>query len=95
MNPTEKLSVAVGASNNYNKTKYSLQSAFKLIIFHRKYKASIDWQLPKTVFLSTEFTYTINSQRAAGFNTKVPIWKCQHQQTNAELQPRRIKIQRC
>jgi Outer membrane protein beta-barrel family len=30
--------------------------------------------LPKLFFFSTEFTYTINNQRAAGFNTQVPIW---------------------
>jgi hypothetical protein len=40
----------------------------------QEYSTSFDWQLPKLFFLSTEFTYTINSQRTAGFNTKVPIW---------------------
>jgi hypothetical protein len=39
-----------------------------------EYNASVDWQLPKTFFLSTDFTYTVNSQRAEGYNAKIPIW---------------------
>jgi hypothetical protein len=74
MNPTEKLNIAIGAGFNYNKTKYSLQSALNTNYLSQEYNASIDWQMPKGFFFSTDFTYTINSQRAADFNTKVPIW---------------------
>jgi hypothetical protein len=74
MNPTEKLNIALGAGINYNKTKYSLQSALNTNYLSQEYNASIDWQMPKGFFFATDFTYTINSQRAAGFNTKVPIW---------------------
>ena len=74
MNPTEKLNIAVGAGINYNKTKYSLQSALNTNYLSQEYNASFDWQMPKGFFFATDFTYTINSQRAAGFNTKVPIW---------------------
>jgi hypothetical protein len=74
MNPTEKLNITFGAGFNYNKTKYSLQSALNTNYLSQEYSASIDWQMPKQFFFSTDFTYTINSQRAAGFNTKVPIW---------------------
>jgi Outer membrane protein beta-barrel family len=74
MNPTDKLNIAMEAGINYNKTKYSLQSALNTNYLSQEYTASIDWQMPKQFFFSTDFTYTINSQRAAGFNTKVPIW---------------------
>jgi hypothetical protein len=74
MNPTEKLNIALGAGINYNKTKYSLQTALNTNYLSQEYSASIDWQLPRQFFFSTDFTYTINSQRAAGFNTKVPVW---------------------
>ena len=74
MNPTEKLNVTVGAAYSYRKTKYSLQSALNSNYLSQEYNTSLDWQMPKGFFLSTDFTYTINSQRAAGFNTKVPIW---------------------
>ena len=34
----------------------------------------INWQLPRSFYFNTAFNYTINSQRASGFNTKVPLW---------------------
>jgi hypothetical protein len=87
MNPTEKLNIAAGASYNYNKTKYSLQSALNTNYLSQEYSASIEWQMPKLFFFSTDFTYTINSQRAAGFNTKVPIW-------NASISKQMLKYNR-
>ncbi len=30
--------------------------------------------MPKRFFLSTDFTYTVNSRRAEGFNSKIPLW---------------------
>ncbi|MBI3139014.1 MAG: TonB-dependent receptor [Sphingobacteriales bacterium] len=74
MNPTEKLSLAMGAGFSYNNTKYSLQPGFNTDYFSQEYSASADWQLPKGFFFSTDFTYTVNSQRAAGYNLKVPLW---------------------
>ncbi len=74
MNPTDKLNISMVAGVSYNKTKYSLQSALNTNYLSQEYNASVDWQLPKQFFLSTDFTYTVNSQRAAGFNLKTPIW---------------------
>jgi hypothetical protein len=74
MNATEKLNITIGVNMNYNKTKYSLQSALNNNYLSQEYNTSFDWQLPKQFFLSTDFTYTVNSQRSAGFNTQIPIW---------------------
>lgn len=74
MNPDEKLNIGVGAGINYNNTKYSLQSALNANYLSQEFNASIDWEMAKGFFFATDFTYTINSQRAAGFNTKVPLW---------------------
>jgi hypothetical protein len=74
MNPGEKLSLAVGAGYAFNNAKYSLESSQNNNYLSQQYEASVEWQLPKNFFFATEFTYTINSQRAAGFNTNVPIW---------------------
>ncbi|HWR33610.1 MAG TPA: outer membrane beta-barrel family protein [Chitinophagaceae bacterium] len=87
MNPTEKLNIAVGAGLNYNKTKYSLQSVLNTKYLSQEYDASMDWEMPKGFFFSTDFTYTINSQRANGFNTKVPLW-------NASLSKQVLKFNR-
>ena len=75
MNPTDKVNISLGSQLfDYNNTKYSLQSAMNNNYLSQEYNTSVDWQLPNSFFLSTEFTYTINSQRAAGFNSKIPIW---------------------
>jgi hypothetical protein len=87
MNPTEKLNIAVGAGINYNKTKYSLQSTLNTNYLSQEYSGSVDCEMPKGFFFSTDFTYTINSQRASGFNTKVPLW-------NASLSKQVLKFNR-
>lgn len=87
MNPTDKLNLSAGAGFNYNKTKYSLQSVLNTNYLSQEYNASFDWQMPKQFFLSTDFTYTINSQRATGFNIKVPLW-------NASISKQLLKYNR-
>ncbi len=87
MNPTEKISVALGAGINYNKTKYSLQPALNTNYLSQEFTASFDWEMPKGFYFSTDLMYTINSQRAAGFNTKVPIW-------NASISKQMLKFNR-
>ena len=74
MNPDDKLNLSLSSGLSYNKTKYSLQSSLNTNYLSQEYNASVDWQMPKGFFFATDFTYTINSQRAAGFNTKVPLW---------------------
>ncbi len=87
INPTDKLSLAVGAGINYNKARYSLASVPTNEYLSQEYTASIDWQLPKGFFFATDFMYTINSQRADGFNTKVPLW-------NASISKQMLKFNR-
>ena len=87
MNPTEKLNITVGAGINHNRTKYSQQAAQNTTYLSQEYTASVDWEMPKGFFFSTDFTYIINSQRAAGFNTKVPLW-------NASISKQMLKFNR-
>lgn len=87
MNPTDKLSFALSAGINYNKTRYSVASVPSNEYLSQEYNASIDWELPKGFFFATDFMYTINSQRAAGFNVKVPLW-------NASISKQMLKYNR-
>lgn len=70
----DKFDLTVGAGFTYNKAKYSLQSSLNNEYFTQNYSIDAGWQLPKNFYLSTDFRYTISSQRAAGFNAKVPLW---------------------
>ena len=85
--PNDKLSFSIGATYNVNSTHYSLPSSPDNNYLAQEYSTSVDWQLPKHFFLATEFTYTINSQRADGFNTNVPLW-------NASLSKQFLKYNR-
>jgi hypothetical protein len=87
MNPHKNLNLGLVAEWTYNKTKYSLPDITNTTYLQQEYGASVDWQLPKRFFLSTEFSYAINSQRAAGFNNKLPIW-------NASLSKQVLKLNR-
>lgn len=70
----DKFDLTVGAGFTYNKAKYSLQSSLNNSYFTQDYTIDAGWQLPKNFYLSTDFRYTISSQRSAGFNAKVPLW---------------------
>jgi len=87
MNPTNKLNLTLGAGFSRNRSNYSLQSALNNTYLSQEYIASADWELPKRFFVSTDFTYTINSQRSAGFNYKVPLW-------NASISRQMLKYNR-
>lgn len=87
MNPTAKLNIMLGAGINHNNTTYSLQPSFNNRYLSQEYTASLDWEMPKRFFFATDFSYVINSQRAAGFNVKVPLW-------NASISKQMLKFNR-
>lgn len=74
MSPTGKLDLSLNAGINYNTSKYSLQSSLNTTYFSQNYGADINWQLPKSFYFNTEFTYTVNNRLAEGFNLRVPLW---------------------
>ncbi|PWV56999.1 outer membrane beta-barrel protein [Chitinophaga sp. S165] len=74
LTPTDKLDLSLRAGFNYYNTTYSLQSALNTSYFSQQYEGEFNWQLPADFLLSTSFTYTVNSQRADGYNTSVPLW---------------------
>lgn len=87
MNPTAKLNIMLGAGINHNNTTYSLQPSFNNTYLSQEYTASLDLEMPKGFFFATDFSYVINSQRAAGFNVKVPLW-------NASISKQMLKFNR-
>ena len=71
---SDKFDLTMSSGFTYNKAKYSLQSSLNNNYLTQDYGIDIGWQLPKNFYLSTDFRYTINSQRSEGFNAKVPLW---------------------
>lgn len=74
INALAKLDISLTAGINYYRTEYSLQDDLNTEYLNQQYGTEINWQLPKRFYFNTEFTYSVNSQRASGFNTKVPLW---------------------
>ena len=70
----EKANWAVGAGMNYNNTKYSLSLARDAQYISQQYTTGFDWQLPKNIFIATDFSYKINNQLAEGFNSNIAFW---------------------
>ena len=70
----DKFDLTLSSGFTYNKAKYSLQSSLNNNYLTQDYGIDIGWQLPKNFYLSTDFRYTISSQRSEGFNAKVPLW---------------------
>ncbi len=74
LDPTAKLNVTAGYDLNYNSTTYSLNAASNNHYLVHSYSTSVEWELPKGFTFSTDFSYIVNTQRAAGFNAKIPVW---------------------
>ena len=70
----DKIDLTLSGGFTYNKAKYSLQSTLNNEYLTQDYGIDLGWQLPKSFYFSSDFRYTISTQRSAGFNAKVPLW---------------------
>ena len=74
MVPDDKLTLSLETSVSASRTKYSVASTRNSKYLTQEYELDADWQLTKKMILSSDFTYRINNQYSADFNTKVPSW---------------------
>ena len=88
----EKFALTVGDGFTYNKAKYSLQSSLNNNYFTQDYRVDIGWELPKNFYFSTDFRYTISSQRSAGYNAKVPLWNSSNSRQFLKFNRGEIKL---
>ena len=87
LSPTDKFNVGVNGNLRFNHSGYSLRPDMDVDYLSQEFGSYIEWELPKKMFFGTDFNYTINSQRAAGFNSKVPAW-------NASISKQVLKFNR-
>ncbi len=59
---------------SFSKAKYSLQSQLNSNYLQQNYGLDMTNYFPGHLVLNNNFNYTINSGRADGYNTKVPMW---------------------
>jgi hypothetical protein len=70
----EKIDLDLSARYSYNKTNNQINSALNTNYLTKVFSAEMDNYLPFNFLLNQSFNYTINSGRAEGFNTAIPIW---------------------
>lgn len=69
-----KLLIYASARWNITKASYSLQPSLNNRFLQQSYNFEMTNYLPFNILLKNNLTYTINSGRASGFNTKIPYW---------------------
>lgn len=84
---TEKINASARANIEYNNSRYSLQPAFNTSYISQYYEFSVDWQMPRFFYFSTEFNYSVNNQLSAGYNARIPLW-------NASLSKQFLRFRR-
>ncbi len=69
-----KVDIMATARLNISKAKYSLQPILNSNYLQQVYGLEMTNYLPWGVVVNNIFNYTVNTGRADGFNTKVPLW---------------------
>lgn len=74
----EKFNWGLRAKVSYSNLRYSIQQSQNQSLnsdyFTQTYTTDITYFILKTLFISTDFDYLINSGRAAGYNQTIPLW---------------------
>jgi hypothetical protein len=74
LNIKDKLITGLNASVAYNKATYSQQKILNNEYYTQTYSADVSYQFLKSLVLSTDFDYYVNTGRASGFNQNIPLW---------------------
>jgi hypothetical protein len=69
-----KLLVYASARWNITKASYSLNPSLNNTFLQQAYTLEMTNYFPSNINLTNNMTYTVNSGRAAGYNTKIPYW---------------------
>jgi uncharacterized membrane protein YgcG len=70
----EKINLDLTARYSFNNTNNQISPALNTNFLTKVFGAEMDNYLPFDFLLNQSFNYTINSGRAEGFNTAIPIW---------------------
>lgn len=73
-NVDSKIDINASARYNFSKADYLLQPELNSNYLQQIYSMDMTNYLPWGVTLNNNFTYTLNSGLAAGYNTNIPYW---------------------
>jgi len=69
-----KIDLQLTARYNYTKVQYSLQPILNNDFWQQTYTGEMTNYLPLGLVVNNQLNYVINTGRADGFNTSVPLW---------------------
>ena len=87
-----KIDINATARLNISKAKYSLQPLLNSNYLQQVYDFEMTNYLPWGIVLNNNFSYTINSGRADGFNTRVGFWNMSMARSFLKNQRAEIKL---
>ncbi len=70
----EKFDMGLKANISYTDVTYSVNKFLNEDYFTQTYSTDLSYTFLKSLILSTDFDYLINTGRAAGFNQSIPLW---------------------
>jgi hypothetical protein len=70
----DRIDVELTVSLSFYSGRYSLQSALNTHYMRQNYGANVTGYLPWRISVHSEFTATVNTGRADGYNTTIPLW---------------------
>ncbi|HZG26104.1 MAG TPA: outer membrane beta-barrel family protein [Chitinophagaceae bacterium] len=72
----QKFNLGLRARFSYSNLKYTMEQSQNLNsdYFTQTYTTDVTYFITKTLFLTTDFDYLINTGRAAGYNQAIPLW---------------------
>ncbi len=73
-NLNDNLDFGVKASGAFNSVSYSVNSSLNEHYFSQTYSGDITYTIFKTILLSSDFDYYVNSGRTEGYNQSIPLW---------------------
>lgn len=68
------ISIQLAARITYNNARYLLQPQLNNHFFQQTYSIDLTNYFPGGLALNNQFSYVLNTGRAPGFNTKIPLW---------------------
>jgi hypothetical protein len=58
----------------YNDVSYTVNTTLDEAYLTQNYSADFSYTFPKSIILSSDFSYLINTGRAEGYNQSIPLW---------------------
>ena len=69
--------LSAGAELTWNQSTYSIDASNNQEYLTQNYNSELNLELPKDFAFNTSFNVAVNTGRADGYNTAIPIWNAE------------------